>query len=352
MSRVIIVRGCVHRKIGIAGARRCPSYEWLLPEDCNDVAVMSSRIAVLGGSLKAGGIRGAWLLLMILTAGCSALSFTRVEGEEPVAITGLEDVRFSPALIKQGMWSPGEFERSARGGIFFLDAPVARRTAVLFIHGINGSPRDFKFLIAHLDRSRFQPCVFFYASGASLSQSGRDLAEAIGEMRRHYDIESMVIVGHSIGGLIARELVLNQSSHAGVEIPVLITMSSPWGGVPSAGVGVRLSPVVVDSWRDIAVGSAYLSSLFVDGEGGVRNLPTSTRHYLLFSYRKSWSSFGLSGDAVTSVASQLLRSAQEQAYRVYGFDVSHSEILTSGGVSNLLDEALRSTLPTRTEAAP
>ncbi len=108
--------------------------------------------------------------------------------------------------------------------------------------------------------------MFFYASGASLGQIGRDLAEAIGEVRSRYDIESMVIVGHSIGGLIARDLVLNQSAHAGVDIPVLITMSSPWGGVPSAGVGVRLSPVVVDSWRDIAVGSAYLSSLFVDGE--------------------------------------------------------------------------------------
>ena len=306
---------------------------------------MRPRIAVLG-------IRGLWLLLMILTAGCSLLSSARDRDVERVDIRGLEDVRFSPALIKQGMWSPGEFERSARGGIFFLEPPVARRTAVLFIHGINGSPRDFKFLIAHLDRSRFQPCVFFYATGASLSQSGRDLAEAIGAVRSYYDIESLVIVGHSIGGLIARDLVLNQSSHAGVNIPVLITMSSPWGGVPSAGVGARFSPVVVDSWRDIAVGSAYLSSLFTDGEGGARNLPTSTRHYLLFSYRKSWSSFGLSGDAVTSVASQLLRTAQEQAYRVYGFDVSHSEILTSGSVSDLLDEALRSTLPTGTEVAP
>jgi pimeloyl-ACP methyl ester carboxylesterase len=223
---------------------------------------------------------------------------------------------------------------------------------VLFIHGINGSPRDFSFLIAHLDRSRFQPCVFFYASGASLNQSGRDLSVAIGEVHRRYDVESLVIVAHSIGGLLARDVVLNRSAHAGVDIPVLITMSSPWGGVPSAGVGVRFSPVVVDSWRDIAVGSSYLNSLFIDADGGTRDLPASTRHYLLFSYRKSWSSFGLSGDAVTSVASQLLRTAQEQAYRVYGFDVSHSEILRSRGVADLLDEALYSTLTASTKGAP
>lgn len=285
-------------------------------------------------------------------AGCSFTPAIRDDGVQSVDVTGLEDVRFSPAHIKQGVWSPNEFERAARGGIFFLDAPVTRRTAVLFIHGINGSPRDFEFLIAHLDRSRFQPCVFFYATGASLSQSGRDLSVAIDEAHRRYGVESLNIVAHSIGGLIARDLVLNRSAHAGVDIPVLITMSAPWGGVPSAGIGVRWSPVVVDSWRDIAVDSAYLNSLFVDAAGSTRDLPASTRHYLLFSYRKSRSSFGVSGDAVTSVASQLDGRAQEQAYRVYGFDVSHSEILRSRGVAELLDEALRSTLLTSTEGAP
>ncbi len=298
--------------------------------------------------MKSAGILGLWFLLTIVTAGCSHTPKSR-DGNE---VTGLEEGRFSPALVKQGVWSPDEFERQARGGIFFLDAPVPGRTAVLFIHGINGSPRDFRFLIAHLDRARFQPCVYFYASGASLSQSGRELSLAIGDVHRRHEITSLVIVAHSIGGLIARDVVLNQSSHAGVEIPVLITMSSPWGGVSSAGLGVRMSPVVVDSWRDIAVGSPYLSSLFVDAEGRARQLPAATRHYLLFSYRKSWSSLGLSGDAVTSVASQLVRTAQDQAYRVVGFDVSHSEILRNRGVADVLDEALRSTLLASTEVEP
>lgn len=279
----------------------------------------------------------------MLLAGCSFTPVSDDGAVDRVVVRGLEDVRFSSAHIRQGVWSPAEFDRAARGGIFFFDPPVARRTAVLFIHGINGSPRDFSFLITHLDRSRFQPCVFFYASGSSLSEIGRDLSEDIGELKRRHQITSLVIVAHSIGGLIARDVVLNQSSHAGVDIPVMITLSSPWSGIPSAGVGVRWSPVVIDSWRDIAAGSVYLNSLFVDGVGATRDLPRSTRHYLLFSYRKSWSSFGLSGDAVASVASQLLSTAQQQAYRVYGFDVSHSEILRNNGVADLLDEALRST---------
>lgn len=286
------------------------------------------------------------LAMTMMMAGCAFTPATSNSGSEHVDTSGLEDIRFSPAHIRQGVWSPGEFALAARGGIFFVDPPVAGRTAVLFIHGINGSPRDFSFLIDHLDRSRYQPCVFFYASGSSLGQIGRDLAEDIGELHRRHAITSLVIVAHSIGGLIARDMVLNQAAPASVDIPILITLSSPWGGVPSAGVGVRFSPLVVDSWRDIAVGSAYLNSLFA------RNLPSSTRHYLLFSYRKSWSSFGLSGDAVTSVASQLFRTAQEQAYRVYGFDVSHAGILRNGGVANLLDEALRSPSIQTAEVVP
>jgi pimeloyl-ACP methyl ester carboxylesterase len=250
------------------------------------------------------------------------------------------------------MWAPGEFERDARGGIFFVDPPVAGRAVVLFIHGINGSPRDFGFLIEHLDRKRYQPCVFFYASGAGLDEVGRHLSEQIAELHRRHGITSLIIVGHSVGGLIARDVVLKQSAHAGVDIPVLITLSAPWGGVPSAGFGVRFSPVVIDSWRDIAAGSEYLSSLFVDATGASRDLPRSTRHYLLFSYRKSWPSFGLSGDAVTSVASQLFRTAQDQAYRVYGFDVSHSEILRNAGVADVLDRTLRSTSLQTAEIAP
>ncbi|WP_116813368.1 esterase/lipase family protein [Steroidobacter cummioxidans] len=288
------------------------------------------------------GVRAFWLVLAATLAGCSFTSAMNDSGGKRVASSGLEDVRFSSAHIRQGVWSPAEFARAARGGIFFVDPPVARRTVVLFIHGINGSPRDFRFLIEHLDRSRFQPCVFFYASGSSLSQTGRDLSQDIGELHRRHQITSLVIVAHSIGGLIARDLLLNPSAHAGVDIPVLFTLSSPWGGSPSAGFGARWSPVVVDSWRDIAAGSAYLHSLFVDAAGSPRDLPGSTRHYLLFSYRKSWSSFGLSGDAVTSVASQLFRTAQEQAYRVYGFDVSHSQILVNGSVAELLDETLHS----------
>lgn len=295
-------------------------------------------------------MRGLLLLLMLMMAGCSLAPATHGGDGELDAIGSLEDARFSAANIRQGVWSPGEFARDARGGIFFVDPPVAGRAAVLFIHGINGSPRDFSFLIARLDRRRFQPCVFFYASGSSLGRISRDLSADIGELRRRYRITSLVIVGHSIGGLIARDMVLNQSAHAGVDIPVLITMSAPWGGVPSAGIGVRFSPVVIDSWRDIAADSAYLQSLFVDARGEARVLPGSMRHYLLFSYRKSWSSFGLSGDAVTSVASQLFRTAQEQAYRVYGFDVSHSEILRNAGVAEVLDEAL-STMSMQTAGA-
>src|ERR1043165_4358102 len=82
MSRVSIVRGPVHRKIGIAGVRRCPSYEWLLREDCTEVATMTARMAVL--------------IAVFIVSGCSLLPMSSGSGgATPVAIDGLEEIRFS-----------------------------------------------------------------------------------------------------------------------------------------------------------------------------------------------------------------------------------------------------------------
>lgn len=245
------------------------------------------------------------------------------------------------AMTAVGACSSQPVQMQSRPGIRCVDADDTQRMPVLFVHGMHGSPQNFRFFIESLDRSRFQPCVFLYTSSSSLHDVAGELSEAIAELHRQHGIRRLSIVAHSMGGLIARDLLLNRSAHDGVEIPVLITLSSPWGGFASAAFGARWSPVVPDSWRDVASGSAYLNSLFVDGQGESRKLPAGTRHYLVFSYRRSWPSFGVSSDEITSVASQLTPAAQSQATFVYGFDVTHSGVLHDTAVAALLGELLQ-----------
>ena len=253
-------------------------------------------------------------------------------------VIGLDDRRFAADNVRRGVWSPEVFRSHSQGGLYFVEGYDERRIPVLFIHGIYGSPRDFRFLIERLDRWRLQPCVFFYASGASLHEVTQDLAEELRVLRSTRGVTEMLVVAHSMGGLIARDVLIN-SSNLNVTIPAVVTISTPWRGHAGASFAARYAPVVVDSWLDLANGSSYLASLFGDADRPT-NWPESTHHHLIFSYGRHWTSFGPSSDEVVSVASQLSRPAQEQAYRIYGFNTTHTEILRAPATADLLNRIL------------
>ena len=78
---------------------------------------------------------------------------------------GLDDPRFDPDLATLGMWQPLHFAREGYAGIYFVEAYSPEKTPVLFVHGINGSPRDFALLVSRLDRKKFQPWFIYYPSG-------------------------------------------------------------------------------------------------------------------------------------------------------------------------------------------
>jgi pimeloyl-ACP methyl ester carboxylesterase len=224
--------------------------------------------------------------------------------------------------------------------VYVLEPYDRRRTPVLFIHGVNGSPHDFQYLLDRLDQDRYQPWLVHYADDDGLEPVTEQLQEALAELKARYGVRSVAIVAYSMGGLIARDLLLRRQRAALPAVPLLITLSTPWDGHPGAAIGARLALVPAPAWRDMAPGSAYLTSLFGDGRGARRKLPHETQHHLLFSYRKGRVSLGASGDEVVSVASQLLESAQAQAARIYGFDVTHTGILRDAEVAALVEELL------------
>lgn len=230
-------------------------------------------------------------------------------------------------------------------GLYVLSGRADAGAYVLFVHGINGSPRDFRHLVEHLDRSRYQLCLFHYSSNEALDGVARALAAALEELAAHHRVRSVAIVGHSMGGLIARQLIVNDLLPANVAAPLLVTLSTPWEGHAGASVGARFVPSE-HAWRDIATGSEYLADLFHGAAGLPKRLPERTQHHLLFSYRKNWMAPGPSGDRVVSVASQLGDSAQEQATRIYGFDVTHVGMLKDAAVASLLVQLLDRTFDT------
>src|SRR5690606_28019436 len=255
----------------------------------------------------------------------------------------LEDPAFAPHLVRAGVWRPWRFRNTAGGGIHFLDNHDAARTPVLFIHGLYGSPRDFRYLIDHLDRTRFEPWLYYYASGEDLSGTVEHLSQEIDALCAHYGVRSLMIVAHSMGGLIARDFVLRRADSR-IAVPLLITLSTPWSGHRAAAIGSRFWPGAVRSWHDLATHSAYLEHLFATKTGLRRRLPAGTEHYLFASIGRGkdiHDGRGVDGDdEVVTVASQLRDSACEDAYRIHRFAETHRGILRSAAVAESVNQAL------------
>jgi pimeloyl-ACP methyl ester carboxylesterase len=205
-----------------------------------------------------------------------------------------------------------------------------RQDPVLFVHGIAGTPRDYRG-IAALDRERFQPWVFYYP-GAS---EARDAFDATFVPAVH-GFERAVVVAHSMGGLVTRELccgttktTARRASKRTSRFPHPAAWRSP--AMPS------ILPVIVHSWSGLAPGSDFLDGLFYadpETRKDRRRLPPHTAYHMLFGFH------GSSNDGVVALSSQLRPEAQEEARSERGFDETHMGILSSPAALARLNEIL------------
>jgi uncharacterized alpha/beta hydrolase family protein len=248
-------------------------------------------------------------------------------------IASLADPRFAESIAEAGLWRPFDFLFTGHPGIYFLGAYDSTKIPVLFVHGINGTPANFRTLIDRLDRSRFQPWVVYYPSGASLPMVADHLTQTMQKLELQYGFQRFAVVAHSMGGLVARGFLQRYRANGGkAEIPLFVSIATPWDGHKGAELGVKTAPAVVRVWVDMAPGSEYLKSLYEKDPG--------VPHYLMFSYRQGGVSLGEANDGTVTVASQLRAAAQQGAVRVEGFNESHMSVLESAAVAARLNELL------------
>jgi pimeloyl-ACP methyl ester carboxylesterase len=282
---------------------------------------------------------------------------TRTKGEQVRAslglataygvVTTLEDPRFREERATSSLWRPYDFIFDVGPGVYFLQPYDTRKIPVLFVHGINGTPGNFRALIERLDRQKYQPWVYYYPSGAGLANVADHLDQTMKQLQLEHGFQRYYVIAHSMGGLVSRGFLLrNQTGQSRARIPLYITISTPWGGHKAAEAGVKHAPAVVRVWNDMAPNSAYLTDLFFVGGEGAREhrpLPAGVRHHLLFGFKHRRIDIGDCTDGTVTLASQLYPGAQEDASRLQGFDETHMSILdgedTSRLVNRLLDEA-------------
>ncbi|MFT4173690.1 MAG: hypothetical protein QM639_14095 [Rhodocyclaceae bacterium] len=257
-------------------------------------------------------------------------------------VTTLDDPDFGRERAVMGLWRPFDFITHTKSGIYFLQPFDKARTPVLFVHGLAGTPTDFRTLIGALDTRRFQPWVAYYPTGVPLAPMARRLGELLREVRMHYGVDHVIVVAHSMGTLVSRAMLLSMAQSGDNFVPLYITIAGPWNGVASAGLGVRQAPTPVWSWIDLAPGSDFLAGLFYQGQGkdrARRHLPDDLRHELIFSYLPDES-----GDGVVALASELRVEAQDDARALYGVQAGHVGVLSDPRTLNIVGGLLRRAL--------
>jgi pimeloyl-ACP methyl ester carboxylesterase len=177
-----------------------------------------------------------------------------------------------------GLYRPAEFLERAPMMFYALEEDVGYKVPVVFVHGIDGSPRDFAPLLERLDRTRYKAWFFYYPTGQDLSHvaamfhrvflSGKVIP--LGEM-------PLVIVAHSMGGVVVRE-AMNRCTGRAEEAHVaqLITIASPLGGHPAAHLA-RNAPLAVPSWRDLDPEGAFIANLYRRALPAGTGITSSTR---------------------------------------------------------------------------
>lgn len=228
-------------------------------------------------------------------------------------VTRLDEEQVAARRVKAGQLTSAE----SRVGVLFLEPYAPEKIPIIFINGFGGCPQDWRYFVDSIDRRRFQPWFFYYPSGMRLHDAATVLDEFVAVLHRQHQFDTLFVTAHSMGGLIARDFILQTLQRNEDYIKLYVSISTPWLGHESAEIGVKYAPVVVPSWIDMVPDSDFQRSLFT------RQLPPDIRYFLLFGYR------GKGGDGVVSLASQLRPEAQKEAERVYGYDESHVSILAS-----------------------
>jgi len=243
----------------------------------------------------------------------------------------LGDPLFSERMGELGIYNPADFMRKVPSMLYTIEGDN-NKIPVVFVHGVGGTPANWKFISSRLDRDRFHPWFFYYPSGESLEKSAEVLYWILEE---NFPYEQVVLVAHSMGGLVSRAtLDMYARQRRSDYITTYISLSTPYNGVESAKMAVN-NPVSAPSWLNIAPSSDFL---FQYSQNGL--VPGHVDFHLFFAYGEGFAQ--QCGDGTIDLQSQLPWHTQLLARGIFGFDVTHAGILTNEQVAIRLNAILKS----------
>lgn len=236
---------------------------------------------------------------------------------------------FSVENAQTGYWHPTSFMQTFGAHIYLTEKYDQKKIPVLFVHGTKGSPHNWIYLCMRLDRTRYQPLFYYYPSGIRLSLSAAILNEELRELRQQYGFQKMVVVAHSVGGLVSRAFISRYVSDGHNDfINLFVTFATPWSGFEMADASQQRPHKSIPAWADLGPQSSFIQKTMN------AKLPAHLRHYIFYGTNDV-----LSADKATD------ERAVSCAVKSLGFDCTHDTILIKRSVfekfNAILEKELR-----------
>ena len=259
----------------------------------------------------------------------------------PFVVESVDDPIFAPEMGELGVYHPTQFLAKTQSWVFSVGPPDFSKVQVVLVHGIDGTPRDFRTLIPSIDSKRYQIWLFYYPSGLRLDQLGIALARVVDRASAEIGRPDLrlVIVAHSMGGLVGRRAV-NELCKSGKPpyLRLYASFDTPYGGVESAAGAVERGTELIPSWVDVAAGSPFLTHLYETP------IPKDLPFHVFFGWGEAQDHGpGPAGDGTIALPSQLDPRVQSAATRMMGYGATHVGILSDPKALEELGRVLEET---------
>jgi len=238
------------------------------------------------------------------------------------AIVDLDDERFSEENGVKGFWEAWSFYKQYGGNVYFLEEYDPEKIPILFIHGATGTPKGWRYFVNSIDRTRYQPWLFYYPTGARIESMSHLLLWKLTNLQTKYQFNQLYITAHSMGGLLARSF-LTKYGQVFPYVNLFVSLATPWGGDQMAEYGVQQSPAIIPSWIDMQPEGDFIESLYRS------KLPEKTSFYMFSGHRGSRNPFRSNNDGTITMYSLQDLRAQSEAKMNYVFNEDHTSIIDS-----------------------
>ncbi len=172
-------------------------------------------------------------------------------------------------LVTAGMWPLGFRDRGLTE-VGDPSSPSAIDTPVLLVHGYGANKSNWLFIARYLEQAGFGRvhALNYNPFTADIPQLAAQCAERAEELKAHFGVDRIHVIGHSLGGIIARYAV-QIDGLAGVD--VCASIASPHGGVRLAAYGTSLAALSpFSTGLQLRPGSSVMTML----RSSARPLPT------------------------------------------------------------------------------